>query len=55
MGRKSTFNDKDAAEIVARLSKGEPLAVICRDDWLPTDRTVRNWAELIHAVSEADS
>ncbi len=45
MGRKSTFNDKDAAEIVARLSKGEPLAVICRDDWLPTDRTVRNWAD----------
>ncbi len=45
MGRKSTFNDKDAAEIVARLSKGEPLAVICRDEWLPTDRTVRNWAD----------
>lgn len=43
-GRKSTFNEKDAAEIVARLSKGEPLAVICRDDWLPTDDTVRNWA-----------
>ena len=45
MGRKSTFNDKDAAEIVARLSKGEPLAVICRDEWLPTDRTVRKWAD----------
>lgn len=45
MGRKSTFNDKDAAEIVARLSKGEPLAVICRDDWLPCDDTVRNWAD----------
>jgi len=45
MGRKSTFNDKDAAEIVSRLSKGEPLTVICRDEWLPCDDTVRNWAE----------
>ena len=45
MGRKSTFNAKDAAEIVSRLSKGEPLAVICRDEWLPCDDTVRNWAD----------
>ena len=45
MGRKSTFNEKDAAEIVARLSKGEPLTVICRDEWLPCDDTVRNWAD----------
>lgn len=44
-GRKTTFNPKDAAEIVERLSKGEPLAVICRDDHMPTDRTVRNWME----------
>jgi hypothetical protein len=44
MGRKSTFNQKDAAEIAARLSKGEPLAVICRDEWLPHDNTVRDWA-----------
>lgn len=45
MGRKSTFNDKDAKEIIQRLSKGEPLAVICRDDWLPCDDTIRNWAD----------
>jgi len=44
-GRKSTFNDKDAAEIVSRLSKGEPLTVICSDAWMPCDDTVRNWAE----------
>jgi hypothetical protein len=44
-GRQSTFNDKDAAEIVSRLSKGEPLTIICRDDWLPCDDTVRNWAD----------
>lgn len=45
MGRKSTYNAKDAAEIVARLSKGEPMTHICADDWLPTDRTVRTWVE----------
>lgn len=45
MGRKSKYNDKDAAEIVSRLSKGEPLTIICRDDWLPCDDTVRNWAD----------
>lgn len=45
VGRKSTFNPKDAAEIVSRLSKGEPLTHICADDWLPCDDTVRNWAD----------
>jgi hypothetical protein len=45
MGAKSTYNTKDAAEIVERLSKGEPLTIICQDDWLPCDDTVRNWAE----------
>lgn len=45
MGRRSTFNEKDAAEIVSRLSKGEPLTIICRDEWLPCDDTVRNWAD----------
>ena len=45
MGRKTTFNAKDAAEIVERLSKGEPLTHICRDEWLPCDDTVRNWAD----------
>lgn len=44
MGRKSTFTQKAADEIVARLSKGEPLTVICRDMGM-TDRTVRNWAD----------
>jgi hypothetical protein len=44
-GRKSTYNDRDAHEIAARLSVGEPLAQICRDSWMPTDRTVRNWME----------
>lgn len=45
MGRKSTYNTKDAQEIIDRLSKGEPMTHICADDWLPTDRTVRRWIE----------
>jgi hypothetical protein len=45
MGRKSTYNAKDAAEIVERLSKGEPLAVICRDEHMPAWRTVYDWMD----------
>lgn len=45
MGRQSTFNEKDAAEIIGRLSKGEPLAAICRDEWLPAIRTVYDWKD----------
>jgi len=44
-GRPSTFTQEIAEEIVERLSKGEPLAAICRDEHMPTDRTVRNWRE----------
>ena len=32
-------------EIVARLSRGEPLTVICRDAHMPSDQTVRNWMD----------
>lgn len=42
-GRVTTFTVELATEIVERLSLGEPMAVICRDDHMPTDRTVRNW------------
>lgn len=45
MGRQSTFNAKDASEIVSRLEKGEPMTHICADEWLPADRTVRRWIE----------
>lgn len=44
-GRPSLYTDALAAEIVERLSKGEPLAVICRDDHMPCDDTVREWAK----------
>lgn len=32
-------------EIADRLSKGEPLAQICRDEWMPAWRTVYQWME----------
>jgi hypothetical protein len=43
MGRSSTFTQEIADEICERLSKGEPLAQICRDDAMPAYRTVYDW------------
>lgn len=43
VGRPSKFTAEIAAEIASRLSKGEPLAVICRDDHMPHPSTVRDW------------
>lgn len=45
MGRKSTFTQAAADEICRRLSTGEPLAQICRDEGFPHDDTVRSWAD----------
>lgn len=44
-GRPSTFRQEIADEICERLSKGEPLEVICRDDHIPPVRTVNHWRE----------
>lgn len=43
MAPRTTFTQEIGQEICDRLSKGEPMAVICRDDHMPTDRTVRSW------------
>lgn len=43
MGRISTFAQEVADDICARLSKGEPLASICRDENMPAVRTVSDW------------
>jgi hypothetical protein len=32
-------------EIIARISEGEPLAAICRDEHMPSDRAVRYWQD----------
>lgn len=45
-GRPSKFTQALADEIAARLSKGEPLTVICSDAHMPEDRTVRRWQEV---------
>lgn len=43
MGRTSTYTPELHVEICERLSKGEPLAVICRDEHMPAVRTVSDW------------
>lgn len=45
MGRPSKYSDALLKEICERLSDGEPLASICRDEKMPTTRTVRLWME----------
>lgn len=52
-GRPSTFSQAVADEIVRRIASGEPLAVICRDDGMPCDNTVRAWAKQNEPLSEA--
>ena len=53
MGRPSTFKQELADEIVERLSKGEPLAAICRDDHMPGARTVYDWMDAKPELSAA--
>lgn len=53
MGRPSKYNQGALDEICERLSQGEPLAAICRDEGMPADRTVRDWIEQKPEVSAA--
>jgi len=43
MGRPSKYTQSLADEICERLSKGEPLAWICRGEGKPTTQTVNAW------------
>lgn len=43
MGRKTTYTEKIARAICDRLSEGEYLRVICRDEGMPSWRTVYDW------------
>lgn len=52
IGRPSKKTDAIIEEVCRRLSKGEPLAVICRDEGMPCPNTVRSWAERDPALSE---
>ena len=44
-GRPSKRTPELCREICDRLSDGEPLAAICREERMPIDDTVRAWAE----------
>ncbi|HYE38215.1 hypothetical protein [Methylocaldum sp.] len=52
-GRPTTYTQKAAEEICERLSKGEPLASICRDEHMPAVRTVSDWKKA-HEAFAAD-
>lgn len=43
MGRRSTYTPALADEIVERISNGEPLRAICRDDHMPVWSAVYRW------------
>ena len=45
MGRPSSKTETVVAEIIERLSSGEPLARICDDDHMPHFSTVWRWEE----------
>lgn len=53
MGRLTSFTDEAAKEICDRLSTGEPLAWICKDEHMPAVRTVSGWKEA-HPDFKAD-
>jgi len=50
-GGQTTFSQEIADEIIERLSKGEPLESICRDDHMPTSRTISNWKKASDAFA----
>lgn len=53
MARPTKKSDKLLQEITERLSQGEPLAQICRDEGMPAARTVREWQQNDEKVSAA--
>ncbi len=50
-GRPTTYTEEIVEEIAERLSKGEPLAQICRDEGMPHPSTVRDWMAAHESVS----
>lgn len=51
MGRPSKFTEAIVDEICERLSNGETLRSICRDEHMPTWRTVYDWCDASPEVS----
>jgi hypothetical protein len=52
IGRPSKYTPELAAEICQRLSNGEPLRQICRDDHMPSWVSVYSWMSLDATLSE---
>lgn len=52
-GRPSKFRPELVLEICDRLSRGEPLTLICEDEHMPCDDTVRAWAHIDPSLSRA--
>lgn len=50
-GRPSKYTPEIAQEICDRISRGEPLLQICKDDRVPERRTVYDWLERIDGLS----
>jgi len=53
IGRPSKYTPELAAEICERLSNGEPLRQICRDDHMPAWSAVYSWMDKDQTLSEA--
>ena len=53
MGRPSLYSPELLDSIVERLSAGEPMAQICREEGMPAARTVRDWINQRDDVSTA--
>lgn len=51
MGRPSTKSQETCNEILDRIALGEPLAQICRDEHMPSWRTVYDWLAADEAFS----
>lgn len=52
-GRPSKFTPQIAAEIVQRLSSGEPMAEICRSHHMPDVSTVWDWTQKDESFSQS--
>ena len=51
--RPSIYTQSILDEIVERLSSGEPMAQICRDEGMPSYSTVYSWMQTKEEVSKA--
>jgi hypothetical protein len=51
MGRPSKYTKAIIEEVCERLSKGEPLAAICRDEHMPVRQSIHNWMDADREVN----